>query len=113
MFVSILPTITNYFFALNQQNYARWMVKYYENPLKLPQTHPAVYDDFKKGLFGIKRTPKALSRIPVDLSLEQTINADAASQQKGIGYLTDSIAARKVGRVSFPKNVYISDIYLE
>ena len=48
MFVSILPTITNYFFALNQQNYARWMVMYNENPLKLPQTHPAVYEDFKK-----------------------------------------------------------------
>ena len=75
MFVSILPTNTNYFFALNQQNYARWMVKYHENLLKLPQTHPAVYEDFKKGLFGIKRTPKAFSRIPVDLSLEQTLQA--------------------------------------
>ena len=61
MFVSILPTITNYLFALSQQNYARWMVKYHENLLKLPQTHPAVYEDFKKGLFGIKRTPKAFS----------------------------------------------------
>ena len=95
MFVSILRTIPNYFFALNQQNCARWMVMYHENLLKLLQTHPTVYEDFKKGLFGIKGTPQAFSRIPVDLSLEQTINADVASQQKGIGYLTDSIAARQ------------------
>ena len=95
MFVSILPRITNYFFALNQQNYARWMVKYHENLLKLIQTHLALYEDFKKGLFGIKITPKAFSRILVDLSLEQTINVDAASHQKGTGYLTDSIVARQ------------------
>ena len=114
MFVSILPRITNYFFALNQQNYARWMVKYHENLLKLTQTHPALYQDFKKGLFGIKITPKAFSRILVDLSLEQTINVDAASQQKGKGYLTDSIVVRqKWAESHFLRMSVISDIYLE
>ena len=65
-------------------------------------------------MFGIKKTPKTFSRIPVDLSLEQTINADAASQQKGIGYLTDSIAARqKWAESHFLRMSIISDIYLE
>jgi hypothetical protein len=54
-----------------------------------------VYEDFKKGWFGIKRTTKPFSRVPVDLTLEQTINADAASQRMGISYLTDSISARQ------------------
>ena len=63
---------------------------------------------------GIKKTPKAFSQIPVDLSLEQTINADAASQQKGIGYLRDSIAVHKKWAEShFLRMSIISDIYLE
>ena len=65
-------------------------------------------------MFGIKKTPKTFSRIPVDLSLEQTINADAASQQKGIGYLRDSIAVHKKWAEShFLRMSIISDIYLE
>ena len=95
MFVTTLPTITNYFFTLNQENFARWMVTSHENLLKLLQMNPALYEDFNQGLFGIKRTSKPFSQIPVDLSLDQTIHTDAASQQKGIEYLTDSIAAHQ------------------
>ena len=40
---------------------------------------------FKKGMFGIKRSSKSFSRSPIDLALEQTINADAANQRTGIG----------------------------
>ena len=35
------------------------------------------------------------SRVPVDLTLEQTINADAACQRTGISALTNSISARQ------------------
>ncbi|XP_046481745.2 uncharacterized protein [Neodiprion pinetum] len=52
-------------------------------------------EDFKKGFFGIKRTGKPFSRQPIDLTLEQTINADAARRLTGITHLTDSIAARQ------------------
>ena len=75
-----LPRITNYFFTFNHPNYARWLVRYHDNLLKLSETHKDVYDEFKKGCFGIKRTKKDFSRLPIDLTLEQTVNADAASQ---------------------------------
>ena len=75
---------------------------------------PAVYEDFKKELFEIKRTPKAFSWIPAYLSLAQTINAYPASQQKGIGYLTDSIAAhQKYAESHFLRMSIISTIHLE
>ena len=45
-----------------------------------------MYEDFKEGWFGIKHTSKSFSRGPTDLTLEQTINADAASQRMGIAY---------------------------
>ena len=95
LFVYTLPKVSAYFFIFNQPNYARWMVLYHSNLLKLNETHPEVYQDFLKGGFGVKRTDKNFSRSPVDLTLEQTINADAASQRTGIAAFTNSIAARQ------------------
>ena len=84
LYTACLPKIANYFFALNQPNYERWTVKYHDNLLKLPETHPEVYKEFQNHLFGIKRTNKPFSRISIDLTLEQTINGDAANQRTGI-----------------------------
>lgn len=45
----------------------------YYTPLKLPESHPEICKDFRKGWFGIKRTREPFSVIPIDLTLEQTI----------------------------------------
>ena len=90
-----LSQISDLFFTFNQPNYARWAVRYHGNLLKLKESLPEVYKSFSKGFFGIKRTNKKFSRLPVDLTLEQTINADAASQKVGITNLTNSISARQ------------------
>ena len=96
LYISCLPEITNIFFAMNHLNYARWLVKYYDSLIKLPDTHPEVYSDFQNGWFGIKRTAKCFSSTPlIDLTLEQTINADASSQRFGITSMTNSISARQ------------------
>uniref|UniRef100_A0A2H1WQX5 SFRICE_024036 n=1 Tax=Spodoptera frugiperda TaxID=7108 RepID=A0A2H1WQX5_SPOFR len=95
MFKHIIPKITNLFFIVNQPNYARWCVKYYDNLQNVDKTHPGLEEEFKSGCFGIKRTDKSFSRIPVDLTLEQTINADAARRLSGIAHFTNSIAARQ------------------
>ena len=78
-----------------------------------PTQPPRSYDDFKKGWFGIKRTAKPFSRIPIDLTVEQT-NADAASQRIGISYITDSISARQRWTDShFLRTSIISNLYEE
>lgn len=84
LFKFVLPKITNLFFICNQQNYARWGVKYHSNLLNVATTHPDIFEEFKKGCFGVKRTDKSFSRQPIDLVLEQTINADAARRLTGI-----------------------------
>ena len=63
--------------------------------MKLSETHNDVYDEFKKDCFGIKRTKRDFSRLPIDLILEQTVNADVASQKTGISYFTNSVSARQ------------------
>ena len=65
------------------------MVRYYHNLVELPQSHPEVYQDFTNGLFSIRRTAKPFSGSPIVLTLEQTINADAANQKKGITSVTN------------------------
>ena len=62
--VSSIPKITNYFFALNQPNNARWLVKYHNNLLVAPDTHPEVYQEFKKGIFGIKEVLSHFLEVP-------------------------------------------------
>ena len=49
----------------------------------------------KNGCFSLKSTSKPFSGIPIDLTLEQTVNADVACQRRGIIALTNSISARQ------------------
>ena len=95
VFVSYLPKLTNIFFALNHPNYARWLVKYYDSILKLNETHPEVYNEFKQGWFAIRRTEKPFSSTAINLTLEQTTNAEAASPRLGVLSIANSISARQ------------------
>ncbi|KAG5868946.1 hypothetical protein JTB14_005538 [Gonioctena quinquepunctata] len=63
--------------------------------MKVAETHPGLEEEFKNGFFRIKRTAKPFSRQPVYLTLEQTINADAARRLTGIVHSTDSIPAHQ------------------
>jgi len=47
LFVSCLPELTDYFFALNHHNYARWAVRYYHN-LELQLSYPNLILKFMK-----------------------------------------------------------------
>ena len=95
LFIFCLKKLSNYFFTFNHPNYARWLVRYHDNLLKLKSTHPQIHEEFLKGCFSLKKTTKSFSRLPIDLTLEQTINADATCQRKGILALTNSIFARQ------------------
>ena len=91
----IMPKLCNLFFIFNQNNYARWLLKYHDDLLTVEQKHPQLAEEFKRGMFGIKRTFNSFSRVPVDLTLEQTVNADAARRLTGITHFTNSICARQ------------------
>lgn len=95
LFKKVIPKMVNLFFIFNQGNYSRWLLKYHDNLLKVHLTHPGLENDFKNGYFGVKRTDKPFSRTPVDLTLEQTINADASRRLTGITHFTNSISARQ------------------
>ncbi|XP_032457827.1 uncharacterized protein LOC116417096 isoform X1 [Nasonia vitripennis] len=95
LFKEVIPKMANLFFMFNQGNYSRWLLKYHDNLLKVEETHPDLGIQFKNGYFGVKRTNKKFSRSPVDLTLEQTVNADAARRLTGVTHFTNSINARQ------------------
>lgn len=80
---------------MNQQNYARWLVEYHDNLLKIDETHPDIAEAMGKGYFEIQRIEKSFSRQPIDLTLEQTINAEASKRLVGVINFTNSISARQ------------------
>ena len=84
LYIFLLPQIANMFFAFNHPNYARWLTKYHDNLLNMESSHPGITELFDNGAISIRRTKKNFSRSPIDITLEQTINADAASSSTGI-----------------------------
>ena len=114
LYVACMPKLSELFFTFNHQNYARWLTIYHDNLMKLGETHPSVFEEFQKGGFGLKRTTKPFSRIPIDLTLEQTINANTACQRSGIVNMTNSISARQRWAQSHSLRVTIvSQLYEE
>ena len=50
----------------------------------LETSQPNLKKIFTEGAFSINRTEKSFASVPVDIALEQTINANAKSRLKGI-----------------------------
>lgn len=78
-----LTELTDLFFAMNRQNYARWMAKYRLDLMNIEITHPGLRNIVNAGAFSVRRTNNEFARLPVDLTFEQTVNADAASRMTG------------------------------
>ena len=95
LYIFSLKNISKYFFTFNQPNYARWLTQYHNKLLNIKDTHPDVEREFRSGGFGVCRSGKDFCRNPIDLTLEQTINADAASEKSGISHFTNSVSARQ------------------
>jgi hypothetical protein len=60
------------------------MVRYYLNLCNIDDTQPGLKDTLESGALSIRRTDKSFSRTAVDMTLEQMVNADAASRLTGI-----------------------------
>ena len=73
------------FFAMDRQNYARYLPVYLADMQKLELTHPDVYKEFAEGNHSISRSWQPFSQVSTDMALEQSINADSKSSGGVIG----------------------------
>lgn len=95
LFIDSLWDMVDFFFIYNQPNYARWTLKFLSNLIDEKNEGSYFWEELSKCGLGVKRTKNKFSRSPVDLTLEQTINADSADGLKGISHFTNSIGARQ------------------
>ena len=64
-------------FAYDKVNYARFLTYYYAMMSRLPTEHPEVHKHFMQGGFSVQIGSKnPFGRIPVDQTIEETINKD-------------------------------------
>lgn len=94
LYIDFIFNIIDLFFGLNQPNYARWSLLYLSNLIRQHTANSSLIAEFHRGAFGIRRTQANFSRSPVDLTLEQTINADANNELTN-NLAVESISARQ------------------
>ena len=95
IYTSIYVYMLSVFFATHRPNYVRWMTRYLLNLINMEHSHQGIRPMFEGGALSIGRTSKSFSRSAVDLTLEQTVNMDAASRQTGIAAFTQCVKTRK------------------
>ena len=49
LYLYCLQRMTVLFFTFNHQNYSRWLTVYHDKLLKLKNSHPDIYEEFKNG----------------------------------------------------------------
>ena len=94
LYTSALTPFIGLFFMTGHINYARWLSKFQLDLLNIDNTHPGLRKLLEAGAFSIRRTEHSFNRIPIDLTVEQTVNADAASRLSGISAMTNNFSAR-------------------
>lgn len=68
-------------FAYDKVNYARYLTAYYAEMSLLEETNPEVYNHFKNGQFSVQMSnSNTFGRIPVDQTIEVTVNKDTQTQ---------------------------------
>ena len=80
LFTYSLTPIIELFFALNHQNYARYLIKY-QKDLQNIDNIPGLRQLLSNEGLAMRRTDKPFSRVPVDLTLESGTNS-----QRGRGF---------------------------
>lgn len=101
------------FFQFNHSNYARWLTLNYNKLMNMDVSHPGLSCQFNNGILSIRRSKKNFSRTPVDLTLEQTINANCASKLTGITAFRNNESAIQKWAVTHSTRMSIVHRFLE
>ena len=74
------------FFAMDHNNYAKYLTIYLVSLLNANHTHPGVEQLLRDDGFSVSRSSVTNSRIAVDQTIEQTINRHAKSHGGIVGF---------------------------
>ena len=93
--LSALAEMLPYFHAYDHTNYARWVPVYLADMHRLPETAPAVHQEFVAGNFPVKGSDKPFNQVWTDLNLEQSLNRHSKTSGGLIGMTQNQGATDK------------------
>ena len=101
LYIESIKEMLPWVFALDHQNYARWLSVHLRDMLELSQKHPDIHQEFTRGSFVVHKTQKPFPSIALDHAHEQ-VNAVVKGEGGAVG-LTDSPDALLRWMVSVPE----------
>ena len=66
VYVQCLLQIVPWIFGIDHTNYCRWLPVHISDMVNLPNNHPEIYRQFKKGNFAVQKTKNAFSALAID-----------------------------------------------
>ena len=98
-------------FAYDRTNYARYLPYYYAQMTQLPTDHPRVHEEFMRGGFSVQLGSKnPFSRIPVDQTIEETVNKDIQTSGGTKGFSLRPGAVSKYYLSAEYKSMYLGEL---
>ena len=96
MHLAAIEAIIPWCFAYDRTNYARYLPWYLDNMLSLPNSHPEIHRQLEEGGFSVQLGEKnTFGRIPMDQTIEETINKDTQTPGGTKGFSTREGAVKK------------------
>ena len=88
--LSSVAALIPYFFAMDRQNYARYLPVYLADMQQLETRHARVHQEFVEGNHSISRSgPRFSHQVSTDMALEQSINVESGAYHKLQEHLKD------------------------
>lgn len=96
-------------FAYNRINYSRYLSLYYRDMMHLEEDHPETYTSFMDAGFSVQlSSSNNFSRIPMDQTIEETVNRDTQTAGGTKGF---SLKPGAVARYLFNELIIVTDRY--
>ncbi|KAL9967442.1 hypothetical protein ACROYT_G025664 [Oculina patagonica] len=83
--VTVTSEMTPFFFAMDRQNYAKWLPFYLAEMAAISSKHPLIHKEFLDRNHSVSRSQHPFSKVSTDMALEQSINRDSKSKSGIIG----------------------------
>lgn len=85
-----------WFYAYDHINYARYLPIYLVDMMSLEESHPEAHTMLANGEFGVQRTTHhGFSQVPVDQTIEQTLNRSTKTKEGIVGFSLKKSAVQR------------------
>jgi hypothetical protein len=108
-----LHAMIPWFFAYDHSNYARYLPVYYADMSRLEDDHPEIYQEFMSGAFSVQLSSEnPFGRIPVDQTIEETVNKSTKIPGGTKGFSTNFKAVKRHYLTSDTRSLILNQLRL-